>query len=46
MRAAIILLIMLCLCVGCEKERFIDTGPILIDQDCLPQEVEINNENR
>lgn len=40
MRAAIILLITICLCVGCEKDRFIDTGAILVDKDLLPENVE------
>lgn len=40
MRTAIILLIVLALCCGCEKDRFIDTGAILVDKDLLPENVE------
>jgi hypothetical protein len=41
MRTAIILLILLVLCCGCEKDRFIDTGAILVDRDLLPENVEV-----
>lgn len=41
MRATIILLIVLALCCGCEKDRFIDAGAILVDKDLLPENVEV-----
>lgn len=41
MKTAIILLIVLCCCVGCEKDRFIDTGAILVDKNLLPENVEV-----
>jgi len=46
MRFIVVLLIILVSFAGCEKDRLIDTGPVIIDRDLLPKEVETNHENR
>ena len=43
MKKVVLILFIILIFVGCDKGQYVDVGPILIDKDLLPENVEVKN---
>jgi len=44
MKKLILIILIILIFVGCERGQHLDVGPILVDKELLPDNVEVNNE--